>query len=178
VTLGLALVIVLGFLVIGLGFAVYHLTTRISSLETAIDGGLRSPDRPLAPAEFAARFATASERASLAAELGDGVCLFLGDHTAGAAGLLDVVANLATGRGLTLVFSGEAPEPRWPSDVTVRTGFGPRFEPAGIVATPFGMTIHDGRVLEAKLLGSDAALHELLGTPPRTNIQPTPLEVD
>lgn len=177
-TLGLALVIVLGFLVLALGFAVYHLTTRVSTLETAIDGGLGPPDRALAPDEFAQRFATAAERAVLARELGDGVSLFFENDAGPGAELLDVIANLATGRGITLVFKGDAPEPRWPADVTVRARFGQRFESAGIMATPFGMTILDGRVLDATLLGSDAAVHELLGTPPRSNMRQTPLEVD
>lgn len=177
-TLGLALVIVLAFLVVALGFAVYHLTTRVSSLETAIDGGLRAPERPLAPNEFAERFATASERAALAGDLGDGVSLFFDDDAGPCGELLDVIANLQTGRGVTLVFKGEPPAPRWPADVAVRSGLGQRFDAAGIVATPFGMTILDGRVIEAKLLGSDTAVHELLGTPPSANIQQTPLEVD
>ena len=177
-TLGLALVIVLAFLAVALGFAVYHLTTRVSTLETAISGGLETPERPLSGNEFAARFANATERASLAREFGAGVALFVDGDCARSNELLEIVANLATGRGITLAFRGDAPASRWPADTSVHSNLGSRFERAGVVATPFGMTISDGRVLEARLLGSDAALYDLLGTRPGSPIEPTPLEVD
>jgi len=177
-TVGLALVIVLSFLVVALAFAVYHLTTRVSSLETAIDGGLRTPDRALSADEFAARFTVASERATLARELGDGLAIFIETDSGRSGELLDTLANLSTGRGVTLVCAADAPAPRWPADLTIRTHLAARFEPAGIVATPFGMKIADGRVIEARLLGTDEALSELLGSRPSQNIQTTPLEVD
>jgi hypothetical protein len=177
-TLGLTLIIVLSALVVALGMAVYHLTTRVSSLETAVDGGLRTPERPLASAEFAARFAQAGERAELAREIGDGVALFVDTDSPSSTQLLDTVAALGTGRGLHLIFKGAAPAPQWPSDTTIHQNLGGRFDPAGIVATPFGMLISDGRVLDAELLGSTAALDQFLSGGIAPQISQTPLEVD
>jgi hypothetical protein len=177
-SLGLTLVIVLSLLVIVLGFAVYHLTTRVSNLETAIDGGLRTPERALSSAEFATRFTQATARADLARLLGDGVALFLDPQSSSSAQVLDTVANLSTGRGLHLVFRAAPPPARWPHDTTVHTQLGERFDPAGVVATPYGMLIADGRVIEAKLLGSPQALEEFLGGRTAPPISPTPLEVD
>jgi hypothetical protein len=179
-TLGLALAIVLGFLVVALGFVTYHLATRLGSLEAAVSGGLETPDHALTSLEYASRFSAAVARSELAADLGDGISLFVDSDSASNAGLLDVVANLATGRGITLVCAGDPPQSRWPDDLTVRSGFGAQFEAAGIVATPYGMVIADQRVVAVRILGSTTAIYELLGVPAPSQapIEPTPLEVD
>lgn len=177
-SLGLAFAIVLGALVVLLGLVTYHLTTRISLLESAVDGGLRAPERSLTGAEYAARFANAMGRAALARELGDGIAIILNGTSAREREILDITANLATGRGITLVFGGEPSADRWPTDLTIRSNMAHAVEAAGIVATPFGMRISDGRVAEARLLGSNDSLFELLGTTERATSQPTPLEVD
>lgn len=157
-----ALVVVLAALGIALGLLCYYLLTRVHLLEQAVAGGMRSPSRTLSREEFGRRFTVARHRAEFAEEIGTGVVVFLDDGL-GSADILRSLAQLGQRRGFHLAFRGAPPNGELDlSGFAILDHLGERLDTLGVGVLPFGLVVDGASIIEARPLGSSAALDMLL----------------
>lgn len=160
-SLSLAVIIVLGVAVVGLGLACYALFARLHLLETAISGGMGPASGPLTGEEFAHRFAIARARSDFASTVGTGVVLFVDTASDSSNELLRALDHLPHPRGFTVAYGESAPADT-PAGVAVLENVQKQLAVLGVPVTPYCLVIDDSRIVHASAVAGSEALAGLL----------------
>lgn len=166
-TFTLSLLLLTAFAALLLGLVAYHLASRLSTLEEAVQGGLVPPSRRLSRTEFEHRFRVAGTRASLARRFEHGLVLVVDASSGTSQELIDALCHLPRYDDMVVLTpSRDVAETlqRHGVPVVPSTDADLDLSDLGVSTLPFCFVLDEAKVRSTRPLSSYEDFLELLGS--------------